>query len=265
MKLRLQGGKESPVCPSCKMRRDSGEFLAFPNPTGTQLSEAHFSSPQLSCVKVFVPHVKWPTHWHAVFRSSFFQPPTIVCQGFCHVQDRMLLGNRMMNSLFKNRRGEGVLSLFFTQRLTPQKSLSVFRLPATHWHVQDRMLPGNRMMNSLFKSRRGEGVLSLFFTQRLIPQTSLSVFRLQATHWHVQDRMLPGNRMMDSLFNSRRGEGVLSLFFTQRLIPRKSLSVFRLPATHWHVQDRMLLGNRMMNSLFKGRGGEESPSKAARQ
>ena len=111
-KLRLQGGKESPVCPSCKMRRDSGEFLAFPNPTGTLLSEAHSSSPQLSCVKVFVPHAKWPrqwgtscvpeSHWHAAFRSSCFQPPTIVCQGFCHVQDRMLPGNRMMNSLFKN-------------------------------------------------------------------------------------------------------------------------------------------------------------------
>ena len=36
------------------------EFLAFPNLTGTLLSEAHFSSPQLSCVKDFVPHVKWP-------------------------------------------------------------------------------------------------------------------------------------------------------------------------------------------------------------
>ena len=92
-KLRLQGGKESPVCPSCKMRRDSGELLAFPNPTGTLLSEAHFYSPQLSCVKDFVAHVKWPrqwgiscipeSHWHAAFRSSFLQPPTIVCQGFC--------------------------------------------------------------------------------------------------------------------------------------------------------------------------------------
>ena len=107
------------------MRRDSGEFLAFPNLTGTLLSEAHFYSPQLSCVKDFVPHVKWPrqwgiscipeSHWHAAFRSSFFQPPTIVCQRFCHVQDCMLPGNRMMNSLFNSRRGGGVLGLFFTQ------------------------------------------------------------------------------------------------------------------------------------------------------
>ena len=98
----------------------------------------------------------------------------------------MLPGNRVINSLLNSRRGGGVLSPFFTQRLIPQKKMSVFRLQATHWHVQDRMLPGNRMMNSLLNSRRGGGVLSLFFTQRLIPQTSLSVFRLQATHWHVQ-------------------------------------------------------------------------------
>ena len=99
------------------------------------------------------------SQWHAAFRSSFLQPPTIVCQGFCHVQDCMLPGNRMMNSLFKSRRGGGVLSLFFAQRLIPQEYLSFFRLQA-HWHVQDRMLPENRMMNSLFNSRRGEGVLS---------------------------------------------------------------------------------------------------------
>ena len=83
-KLRLQGGKESTVFPSCKMRRDSGEFLAFPNPTGTLLSEAHFSSPQLSRFKDFVPSVKWPRQWgtscvpelhrHAASRSSFSFP-----------------------------------------------------------------------------------------------------------------------------------------------------------------------------------------------
>ena len=86
-KLRLQGDKESAVCPSCKMRRDSGEFLAFLNLTGTLLSEAHFSSPQLSC-QGFVPHVKWPkqwgiycvpeSHWHAQFSS-----PQLSCVKDC--------------------------------------------------------------------------------------------------------------------------------------------------------------------------------------
>ena len=97
-KLRLQGDKESPVCPSCKMRRDSGAFLAFPNLTGTLLSEAHFSSPQLSCVKDFVPDKMAETVGNFLrsripLARSFFQPPTIVCQGLCQVQDCMLPGN----------------------------------------------------------------------------------------------------------------------------------------------------------------------------
>ena len=43
-----------------------------------------------------------------------------MCQSVFHVQDRMLPGNRVIHSLFRGRRGGGVLSLFFTQRLIPQ-------------------------------------------------------------------------------------------------------------------------------------------------
>ena len=78
----ITGGKESTVCPLCEMLRASGELFAFP--LARCFQKLIFFSPQLSSVK----HLD-------MFQTAW---------------------NRMMNSLFKNRRGGGVLSLLFTQK-----------------------------------------------------------------------------------------------------------------------------------------------------